>query len=555
MMSGKIRAAICCAFLVIAFIAGFIGVQGGVPVMPHRFYGYVTVAGEPAPDGTLVEARIANITYASTMTVDGMYDFKVPGDDPETPEKEGGKTGDTIDFYVAGTYAASYTFEYGEITPLNLTVAAPTPYADFAANVTSGPEPLTVEFIDQSMYFDSIESYAWDFGDGNITVTSSPSIVHTYVQNGTYTVSLTVNGTRAGEIVVDTEAKVNYIEVYDTEPTADFYAEPTSGLKPLTVSFYDNSTSYDGIVAWEWDFGDGTNSTERNPTHTYTEAGTYTVKLTVIETDGDTDMCIKENCITVEETAVPTVTILSPTMENPIYTQSGKTIQITIKYTEQNPLNGTIKIYNATYTVLEMTTTEIAAGTNVTQTIIVEIPVTALEGKYSLSVTLYNIYNLSSTDIEENAVVIDNTPPIISNPYQDPPGQIVEPGQVVEVNVGQNVTVRVNVTDLTSDVKQVILCYNVTANEWRNITMQHTEGNEYMTTVPLDALPVGATVFYYIIAIDNANNVARLPINGVSFQFYVIPEFSTVAIILVFIATTLLMFLKRKKIRLSPSFF
>ena len=397
------------------------------------------------------------------------------------------------------------------------------------------------------MYFDSIESYTWDFGDGNVTVTSSPSIVHTYVQNGTYTVSLTVNGTRAGEVVVDTVVKTNYIEVYDTEPTANFYAEPTSGSAPLTVSFYDNSTSYDGIVAWEWDFGDGTNSTERNPTHTYTEAGTYTVKLTVIETDGDTDMCIKENCITVEETAVPTVTVLSPTMENPIYTQSGKTIQITIKYTEQTPLNGTIKIYNATYTVLEMTTTEIAAGTNVTQTIIVEIPVTALEGKYSLSVTLYNIYNLSSTDIEENAVVIDNTPPIISNPYQDPPGQIVEPGQVVEVNVGQNVTVRVNVTDLTSDVKQVILCYNVTANEWRNITMQHTEGNEYMTTVPLDALPVGATVFYYIIAIDNANNVARLPINGVSFQFYVIPEFSTVAIILVFIATTLLTFLKRKK--------
>ena len=77
--------------------------------------------------------------------------------------------------------------------------------------------------------------------------------------------------------------------------------------------------------------------------------------------------------------------------------------------------------------------------------------------------------------------------------------------------------------------------------------MQHTEGNEYMTTVPLDALPVGATVFYYIIAIDNANNVARLPLNGVSFQFCVIPEFSTVAIILVFIATTLLASLKRKK--------
>jgi PKD repeat protein len=59
---------------------------------------------------------------------------------------------------------------------------------------------------------------------------------------------------------------------------ADFSADPTSGEAPLTVEFTDES---DGAVSWLWDFGDGTTSTEQNPTHTYTHAGEYTVSLEI----------------------------------------------------------------------------------------------------------------------------------------------------------------------------------------------------------------------------------------------------------------------------------
>lgn len=65
---------------------------------------------------------------------------------------------------------------------------------------------------------------------------------------------------------------------------ADFSATPTSGTTPLTVSFTDKSTG--DIDTWQWDFGDGTTSTERNPTHSYTTAGDYTVKLTVTGPEG-----------------------------------------------------------------------------------------------------------------------------------------------------------------------------------------------------------------------------------------------------------------------------
>lgn len=58
----------------------------------------------------------------------------------------------------------------------------------------------------------------------------------------------------------------------------DFSASPTSGNAPLKVAFTDNSTG--SPTSWNWDFGDGTNSTEENPVHTYNSSGQYTVTLT-----------------------------------------------------------------------------------------------------------------------------------------------------------------------------------------------------------------------------------------------------------------------------------
>ncbi|MGQ9459723.1 MAG: PKD domain-containing protein [Candidatus Bathyarchaeaceae archaeon] len=285
-----------------------------IPQMPHQFYGSVTIAGEPAPDGTLVEAKINNVMYANTTTLDGKYGyspvFYVPADDPETPTKEGGANGETVDFYVNGVYAASYTFQIGSVTRLDLAIIAPLPHADFTANATSGNEPLTIIFTDMSENFDSITSWNWNFGDGATSNLQNPT--HTYEQNGTYTVSLTVVGIKNGETVEDTETKVDYIQVFDTNPVADFTATPTSGVAPLQVSFTDTSTSYDGIISWSWSFGDGGTSTEQNPTHVYETEGTYTVTLTVAEADGDTDSETKTNYITVTVVPPPTIVSFSP---------------------------------------------------------------------------------------------------------------------------------------------------------------------------------------------------------------------------------------------------
>ena len=67
-------------------------------------------------------------------------------------------------------------------------------------------------------------------------------------------------------------------------PLVDFAANPRAGAVPLTVQFADLSAGEPN--AWEWDFGDGETSNERDPSHTYNTTGSFTVKLTAANVDG-----------------------------------------------------------------------------------------------------------------------------------------------------------------------------------------------------------------------------------------------------------------------------
>jgi PKD repeat protein len=199
-----------------------------------------------------------------------------------------------------GTYSVSLTVSSSSqscndaVTKTGYITVNGGPTADFVGSPTSGIEPLTVDFTDQST---DATGWSWDFGDGVGTSTEqNPS--YTYTSEGTYTVTLTASNACG----TDVNEKIDYITVDPcVAPVADFVGSPTSGTAPLTVDFTDLSTNG---TSWSWDFGDGVGtSTQQNPTYTYTSAGTYTVELTVTNSCGS-DIATKVDYISVTEPEV-----------------------------------------------------------------------------------------------------------------------------------------------------------------------------------------------------------------------------------------------------------
>lgn len=84
----------------------------------------------------------------------------------------------------------------------------------------------------------------------------------------------------------------------NTIAKADFTASTLAGVAPLTINF--NDASKGNIIEWLWNFGDGTAaSILQNPSHTFNNAGTYTVTLQVSDASGSNSVT-KANYITVQ---------------------------------------------------------------------------------------------------------------------------------------------------------------------------------------------------------------------------------------------------------------
>ncbi|MEM6271303.1 MAG: PKD domain-containing protein [Bacteroidota bacterium] len=142
--------------------------------------------------------------------------------------------------------------------------------------------PTQVTFTNTSSgNFTSLE---WNFGDGNVSTTSSPT--HTYAQNGSYLVTLTLyDGVNICDAFSDQV-------VISSNCTADFSAVPASSNN-LQISFSDYSYSTTGsVTSWLWDFGDGNTNSATNPIHTYSASGSYTACLTISTSDN----CVEQYC-------------------------------------------------------------------------------------------------------------------------------------------------------------------------------------------------------------------------------------------------------------------
>lgn len=173
----------------------------------------------------------------------------------------------------------------------------PAPTANFKIDGPSGPAPLSVDFNDLST--DGPTSWKWSFGDGGTASSQHPS--HTYTTPGRYTVKLTVSNSLGS----DTKTVENAITVQTPPPgpVAGFSASPRSGDAPLTVRFYDSSSGTP--TTWSWNFGDSKTAADRNPTHTYTSPGRYTVTLKVKNAAGENTRTISEYIVVAQQPTLP----------------------------------------------------------------------------------------------------------------------------------------------------------------------------------------------------------------------------------------------------------
>ncbi len=135
----------------------------------------------------------------------------------------------------------------------------------------------TVLTFDGSGSFDpdgDFLTYTWNFDDGNGN--SIVNSTHIYEADGIYAVTLIVND---GE--VDSDPNTTTATISDVDPIAAFSYSPTNPTAGSPVQFTDKSTTHDGIISWNWNFGDGNTSAEFEPTHTYGVPGTFMVTLEV----------------------------------------------------------------------------------------------------------------------------------------------------------------------------------------------------------------------------------------------------------------------------------
>jgi len=176
-------------------------------------------------------------------------------------------------YSASGTFTAQVTAAgIGGSTTDSVVIQAvvPPPSITISAEPQSGEAPFYVHFTAINTG-GPVSSWVWFFGDGDSSTEQNPT--HTYILWGTYIVQAIATG--SGGYSTDTI----FIEVTVRRPYVTISAEPQAGAPPLTVNF---TVINDGgpDTAWMWEFGDGGTSTERNPTHIFTNTGLFNVQLT-----------------------------------------------------------------------------------------------------------------------------------------------------------------------------------------------------------------------------------------------------------------------------------
>ncbi len=272
------------------------------------------VAGFTIDNNNATSPATIRFSNNSSNAVSYSWDF---GDSSSGKGNKSGETNPSHSYSKPGTYKVTLTAKSasgdGKTYSANVIITEPAkpPVASFTIDNNSATSPATVRFTNTSS---NAVSYSWNFGDsssgaGNKSTETNPS--HYYSNPGTYKVTLTVKSA-SGDVRTYTD---NVILTEPAKPpVASFTIDNNNATSPATVRFTNTSSN---AVSYSWNFGDsssgaGNKSTETNPSHYYSNPGTYKVTLTVKSASGDV-RTYTDNVILTEPAKLP---VASFTIDN-----------------------------------------------------------------------------------------------------------------------------------------------------------------------------------------------------------------------------------------------
>lgn len=155
-----------------------------------------------------------------------------------------------------------------------------------AAFSYSDQQSPLIQFFDESssQIINSPDLWEWNFGDGSpLSYEQNPQ--HLFPDNGVYTVCLTVTNAYGSSLWCAQVVINSY-----TAPEADF---TWSAVASPWIDFLDSSSDsvHNIPTQWNWQFGDGGSSSLQNPSHTFSQNGTYTVCLIATNSYGSDTIC------------------------------------------------------------------------------------------------------------------------------------------------------------------------------------------------------------------------------------------------------------------------
>jgi PKD repeat protein len=225
---------------------------------------------DPSTLFTVVGEEVAfTNTSTGTEPLTFLWDF---GDDATSTD-----TNPVHTFEEEGEYTVSLTASntYGTSTFELVISAGFVPVAAFTASHETAEVGEEVTFTNTSTGTEPL-TFLWDFGDDATSTDTNP--VHTFEEEGEYTVSLTASNTY-GQSTFELVINVGYV------PLAAFTASHETAEVGEEVTFTNTSTGTEPLT-FLWDFGDDATSTDIHPVHVYNEEGEYTVSLTASNTHG-----------------------------------------------------------------------------------------------------------------------------------------------------------------------------------------------------------------------------------------------------------------------------